>query len=82
MARSAGTQRGWRAEEDYTDVGPRFLEPIPDGPYAGFTIARWLPDLIHEYYRLTGRHERSGRPYRATLAHLGLEAFAPWAERD
>ncbi len=74
-----GTQRGWRAEDDYTDVGPRFLEPIPDGPYAGFTIAKWLPGLIHEYYRLTGRDERSGRPHRATLARLGLEEFAPWA---
>jgi aldehyde:ferredoxin oxidoreductase len=76
------TQRGWRAEDDWTDVGPRFLEPVPDGQYAGFTIAKWLPGLIHEYYRLTGRHELSGRPHRATLARLGLDEFAAWAEPD
>jgi aldehyde:ferredoxin oxidoreductase len=77
-----GTQRGWRAEDDYTDVGPRFLEPIPDGKYKGFTISRWLPDLIHEYYRLSGRHELSGRPLRGTLAQLGLEEFIEWSEPE
>jgi Aldehyde ferredoxin oxidoreductase, domains 2 & 3 len=34
-----GTQRGWIADFDWQDVGPRFLEPIPDGKYKGFTIA-------------------------------------------
>jgi aldehyde:ferredoxin oxidoreductase len=77
-----GTQRGWRAEDDYTDVGPRFLEPIPDGKYQGFTIAKWLPGLIYEYYRLTGRHEHSGRPFPSTLARLGLEEFAAWSEPE
>jgi aldehyde:ferredoxin oxidoreductase len=74
------TQRGWRAEDDWTDVGPRFLEPIPDGKYQGFTIAKWLPDLIQEYYRLSGRHEISGRPYRETLTRLGLDEFGEWSE--
>ncbi len=74
-----GTQRGWRAEDDWTDVGPRFLEPIPDGKYQGFTIARWLPDIVQEYYRLSGRHETSGRPYRATLERLGLDEFMDWS---
>ena len=77
-----GTQRGWRAEHDYTDVGPRFLEPVPDGKHQGFTIAKWLPGLIHEYYRLSGRHELSGRPFPSTLARLGLEEFAAWAEPE
>jgi len=74
-----GTQRGWRAEDDWTDVGPRFLEPIPDGKYEGFTIAKWLPDLIQEYYRVSGRHEVSGRPFLETLQELGLEEFGDWA---
>lgn len=77
-----GTQRGWRAEDDYTDVGPRFLEPVPDGKYQGFTIAKWLPGLIHEYYRLSGRHELSGRPLRSTLTKLGLEEFMEWSEPE
>ncbi|HEY7066012.1 MAG TPA: aldehyde ferredoxin oxidoreductase N-terminal domain-containing protein [Chloroflexota bacterium] len=77
-----GSQRGWRAQDDYSDVGPRFLEPVPDGKYQGFTIAKWLPDLVHEYYRLSGRHERSGRPLRATLARLGMEEFDAWSEPE
>jgi aldehyde:ferredoxin oxidoreductase len=55
------------------------LEPIPDGKYRGFTIAKWLPDMIWEYYRLSGRHERSGRPYKDTLEKLELEEFMPWS---
>jgi aldehyde:ferredoxin oxidoreductase len=76
------TQRGWIADFDWQDVGPRFLEPIPDGKYQGFTIAKWLPDLIWEYYRLSGRHERSGRPFKDTLEKLGLEEFMQWSQLD
>ncbi len=77
-----GTQRGWIADFDWQDVGPRFLEPIPDGKYKGFTIAKWLPDLIFEYYRLSGRHERTGRPFKKTLDQLGLEEFTEWCQLD
>ncbi|OFW00730.1 MAG: hypothetical protein A3G20_02810 [Acidobacteria bacterium RIFCSPLOWO2_12_FULL_59_11] len=77
-----GTRHGWRAEHDWTDVGPRFLEPVPDGRHKGFTIARWLPGLVQEYYRLSGRHELSGRPVLSTLTRLGLEEFAQWAEPE
>jgi aldehyde:ferredoxin oxidoreductase len=77
-----GTQRGWIAEHDWQDVGPRFLEPIPDGKYQGFTIAKWLPDLIYEYYRISGRHEKTGRPYMDTLLRLGLEEFQEWCQKD
>ena len=77
-----GTQRGWIADFDWQDVGPRFLEPIPDGKYKGFTIAKWLPDLIFEYYRLSGRHERTGRPFKDTLEKLGLEEFMKWCQVD
>ena len=58
------------------------MEPIPDGKYKGFTIAKWLPDLIFEYYRLSGRHERTGRPYIDTLNRLGLEEFKQWSQLD
>ena len=77
-----GTQRGWIAEHDWQDVGPRFLEPIPDGKYKGFTIARWLPDLVYEYYRLSGRHEKTGRPLKETLIRLGLEEFMEWSQPE
>jgi aldehyde:ferredoxin oxidoreductase len=77
-----GTQRGWVAEDDWQDVGPRFLEPIPDGKYKGFTIAKWLPGLVYEYYRISGRHEKTGRPYRDTLLRLGLDEFKDWSQLD
>jgi aldehyde:ferredoxin oxidoreductase len=77
-----GTQRGWVAEDDWKDVGPRFLEPIPDGKYKGFTIAKWLPDLVYEYYRISGRHEKTGRPYADTLSKLGLQEFRQWSQID
>jgi aldehyde:ferredoxin oxidoreductase len=77
-----GTQRGWIADFDWQDVGPRFLEPIPDGKYKGFTIAKWLPDLVYEYYSLSGRHEKTGRPFKETLLELGLEEFMDWSQED
>jgi len=77
-----GTQRGWTAELDWKDVGPRFLEPIPDGKYKGFTIAKWLPDMIYEYHRLTDRDEKTGRPSKKVLARLGLEEFMEWSQPD
>jgi aldehyde:ferredoxin oxidoreductase len=77
-----GTQRGWIAEQDWRDVGPRFLEPIPDGKFKGFTIAKWLPDMVYEYHRLCGRHEKTGRPFLDTLSKLGLEEFKEWGQRD
>ncbi len=73
------TQRGWTADRDWRDVGQRFLDPVPDGKFAGFTIAPWLPGMVHEYYRLSGRDERTGRPLAGTLAALGLEEFGEWA---
>ncbi len=73
------SQRGWTAQEDWTKVGPRFLEPVPDGKYEGFTVAPFLPDLIQEYYGLSGRHEISGRPFQETLERLGLEDLAEWS---
>jgi len=78
----AHTQRGGIADFDWQDVGPRFLEPIPDGKYKGFTIAKWLPELVFEYYRLSGRHERTGRPCKETLDQLGLEEFMEWCQLD
>jgi aldehyde:ferredoxin oxidoreductase len=75
-------QRGWSAEEDWREVGPRFLEPVPDGKYKGFTIAKWLPAMVEEYYSLSGRHPKTGRPYMDTLAKLGLEEYREWGQLD
>jgi aldehyde:ferredoxin oxidoreductase len=76
------SQRGWVADHDWQHVGQRFLDPVPDGKYQGFTIAKWLPEMVREYYQLSGRHERTGRPYMDTLKKLGLEEFNQWAQLD
>jgi len=76
------TQRGWIAEHDWQQVGQRFLDPVPDGKYQGFTIAKYLPGMVYEYYRLSGRHEKTGRPFMNTLSQLGLEEFKDWAQLD
>jgi aldehyde:ferredoxin oxidoreductase len=77
-----GTQRGWVADHDWQQVGERFLEPIPDGKFKGFTIGKWMPQMVFDYYRLSGRHERTGRPFIDTLQKLGLEEFGEWAQLD
>jgi aldehyde:ferredoxin oxidoreductase len=77
-----GTQRGWVADHDWQQVGQRFLDPVPDGKFQGFTIAKWLPEMVQEYYRLSGRHEKTGRPFMDTLNKLGLEEFKDWAQLD
>ena len=76
------TQRGRIADFDWQEVGPRFLEPIPDGKHQGCTIAKWVPDLVFEFYRLSGRHERTGRPFKETLDRLGIEEFRGWCQLD
>src|SRR5581483_10397804 len=35
--------------------------------------------MIWDYYNLSGRHERTGRPSRDTLERLGLEEFMEWS---
>jgi len=46
------------------------------------SAAKWLLDLVFEYYRLTGRHEETGRPYMDTLQRLGLDKFKQWSQLD
>jgi aldehyde:ferredoxin oxidoreductase len=38
--------------------------------------------MVQEYYRLSGRHEKTGRPFMDTLNKLGLEEFKDWAQLD
>jgi aldehyde:ferredoxin oxidoreductase len=75
-----GNQHGWQAKDDWEQVGERFLEPVPDGKHKGLGIGKWLPDIVQEYYRDSGRHEITGRPYRHTLEALGMGEFNEWAQ--
>jgi aldehyde:ferredoxin oxidoreductase len=67
---------GWSPEEDLANIGPRFLEPVPDGQFKGFTVARFLPGLLHDFYTVCGWDARTGRPRPETLKRLKLEDFS------
>jgi aldehyde:ferredoxin oxidoreductase len=75
-----GNQHGWQAKDDWEQIGPRFLEPIPDGKHQGMGIGEWLPDIVQEYFRDSGRHETTGRPYPQTLETLGMQEFVDLAQ--
>lgn len=72
---------GWTPEEDLTNIGPRFLEPIPDGQFKGFTIARFLPGLVHDFHAVCGWDIKTGKPYEETLKKFGLEEYAFMAHK-
>ena len=38
--------------------------------------------IVNKRDRETGRHERTGRPFKDTLEKLGLEEFYEWAQLD
>jgi aldehyde:ferredoxin oxidoreductase len=67
---------GWTPREDLESIGPRFLEPLPDGPFKGFSITKFLPDLVFDFYRECGWDKKTGKPKRSTIKKLGLEKFA------
>ncbi|MFC1868848.1 aldehyde ferredoxin oxidoreductase family protein [Thermodesulfobacteriota bacterium] len=67
---------GWTPEEDLNNVGDRWLEPLPDGDYKGFTIAKFLPEMVYDFYRECGWDINTGRPNQATLERLGMEEFS------
>ncbi|MBI4333420.1 MAG: hypothetical protein HY673_19310 [Chloroflexi bacterium] len=67
---------GWTPEEDLTNLGPRLLERLPDGPFKGFTVAKFLPDLVYDFYRACGWTVPGGKPTPETLRRLGMEDFS------
>lgn len=67
---------GRTPETELEDVGPRFLEPVPDGPRKGAAIKPHLEQLLRDYYRVAGWSFATGRPLPGTLRRLGLEEIA------
>lgn len=67
---------GWTPEDDLAATGTRLLEPIPDGIFKGFTMAKYLPGLVHDFYRECGWDASSGLPRPETLRRLGMEEFS------
>ncbi len=68
-------RHGWSPDEDQKNLGQRFLEPIPDGQFKGFAVAKWFPELFQDFYRECGWNPVSGKPLLATLDRLGLDEF-------
>jgi len=67
-------RHGLTPEDDYQNVGQRFIDPVPDGPYKGWTIAPYLKGLVFDFYRIAGWDERTGVPYKDTLRRLGIDS--------
>ena len=82
ILQSCSPASGWIADHDWQQVGQRFLDTVPEDKYQGFTYRPWLPEMVCEYYRLSDRHKKTGRPYMDTLKLLGLEDFSEWAQLD
>lgn len=76
VERIFNVQHGLTPEDDYMNVGPRFIESIQDGIGKGWTIAPYLRGLVFDFYRLAGWDETTGKPYRDTLQRLGIEQYA------
>jgi aldehyde:ferredoxin oxidoreductase len=71
---------GWTPKEDLENIGQRFLEPLPDGPFKGFSVTRFLPDLVYDFYRECGWDEKTGEPTPSTLERLDLKDYIKAAE--
>ena len=62
-------------------IPPRWMEPIPEGPFKGekaFLDWNDLREAVREYYRARGFHEEYGVPLPETLERLGMT----WAIDD
>jgi aldehyde:ferredoxin oxidoreductase len=65
-------KQGWTPKDDY-EVPARVTEAPPDGPAKGISIKPYLRGMINEYYRYLGWDEKTGKPWRRTLARLNLD---------
>lgn len=75
LERAFNVRHGLTPEDDY-NVPERIAEGQRDGPFAGIPLKPHLRGMINEYYRLMGWDEKTGKPWRSTLARLDLDEVA------
>ncbi|MFH1485094.1 MAG: aldehyde ferredoxin oxidoreductase C-terminal domain-containing protein [Chloroflexota bacterium] len=75
LERAFNMRHGLVPEDDYI-VSERLVESPPDGPGKGHTIKPYLKGMVHEYYRLMGWDEKTGKPWPSTLKRLRLDHVA------
>jgi len=63
------SERGLDRSTDM-DIGPRFLEPKPDGDRQGGFVKAHLEQMLTEYYTIMGWDPTTGVPLKATLDRL------------
>lgn len=73
LARAFNVRHGYKPVDDL-DIGPRFLEAPPDGGAAGKSVKPDLEGMVKEYNRLMDWDWDTGRPSKAKLQELGLDA--------
>lgn len=64
-------ERGLTPEVDL-DLGPRFMEPKPDGDRKGSWVKPNLEKMVRDYYELMGWDRITGRPLPTTLDRLSI----------
>jgi len=70
----------WDPDRDF-DNPPRYYEPLPNGPYKGYTTDRKVvEEQKRNYYKTMGWDER-GIPTRETLERLGLKDVDPYMRK-
>ncbi len=73
LRRSFNIRHGLVPEDDTLPY--RYLyEPVTDGGAKGSTVP--IKPMVYEYYNIMGWDRKTGKPYKRTLAELGLEDIA------
>jgi aldehyde:ferredoxin oxidoreductase len=81
LCRAFDVREGITRKDDV--LPPRFMGPLPDGPYKGETISRIAFNrTVDEYYALRGWDKKSGAPKRETLKRLRLQHVADELDRN
>ncbi|MFQ5879736.1 MAG: aldehyde ferredoxin oxidoreductase C-terminal domain-containing protein, partial [Dehalococcoidia bacterium] len=81
LLRLMSLYRGYKAEYDL-DISQRLLEPVPDGPAKGRTVAPYLEQMRAGYYASANWDKDTGQPRPAALEKVGLAHYAVGGRRS
>ncbi|HKZ50144.1 MAG TPA: aldehyde ferredoxin oxidoreductase C-terminal domain-containing protein, partial [Dehalococcoidia bacterium] len=74
LTRLMSLSRGYTPDQDL-DIGPRLLEPQPDGPRPGASLAPYIQRPRVDFYTEAGWDLNTGQPKPEALRRLGLANY-------
>ena len=75
LTRAFNAREGLSRKDD--TLPKRFMEPLPDGLFAGKPITQEMLDtMLDNYYELRGWDRKLGVPTRSKLEAIGLQTVA------